>query len=148
MTDLAGPIDATMAVLRTSSDVAGATYPAPLLHGGEIDDDRIAYMPEPCIVVQPAGTPAVRPGTRDHVPVSVFRVDCVCYGESRYEANRIATNVRHALKAVKRGEYERHLVFWYHPTAGPVQFTDPDTGWKASVVTFNVMLADLLVPLP
>lgn len=146
LADIANPVTATRAILKASALVAEACGGTAVVHGSEIPDARASAMPERCMVVQSAGGRGLV-GSRDNVPISSKRLDIVCYGRTRVEADSLAFVAEHVLKRwVSRRASNRAYVHGYEIVAGPVPFEHPDTGWIASTVTVIVQLADELIP--
>lgn len=143
MTDLADPVVACIEALRSSPYVGNALGSTAHIYGGEIPADIVKQMPMRVIIVNPAGTPGGI-GENSYVPVSVQRLDVLCYGRNRMEAGALAIAARYALKTWHPGLSGGVRVHWFKQSAGPIQFRDPDGNWPASVVSFNVMIDDAL----
>lgn len=96
-------------------------------------------MPAPVLVVRAAGGYA-RFGGSD-LPIGDPRVDVLCYGETRLEADNIAGEVLLALKALGSKVYERTYLRSAR-ISGVVPLVDPDTAWNYSVVSAQVLCND------
>lgn len=145
--ELANHITAAREALKADPDGVLATAMGGTIrvHGAEIPDSRVPAMPERCAVVRAAGGPGVAPGTSDNAPITVYRIDVLCYGRTPAEADLVALSVKHALKRWRYGQTSgRHLVHWFHHVAGPVPLRDPDGDWPVSIVTFQMQMADEL----
>lgn len=143
--NLASVVDATMDILSENSGVIEAAG-VDRIFGGEVPKDVIASMPVSCVVVRPAGTPAVSPGTNDNLRASVKRVDVFCYAESPYLVDRLQLAVVYAMKRWRYGRTSGGaLVHHCKLDSGPVLLNDPDGDWPCQIVSFRVQLCDELV---
>jgi hypothetical protein len=140
---LTDAIEATRAVLLDSADVGQLV--AGRVYGAELPGGDAGSMPRAAVVVGVAGTPSLRPGTRDYIGWSKRRVDIRCYGQSFQQAMRVAAAVDAHLKEWERRGINGVLVDSFTHTAGPIQFRDADTDWPLVVTTWNVLYADRLV---
>lgn len=152
LAQIASPVVATLEVLSAASLVDEALGGAQRVYAGQIPTSVMQTLnghPPRCIEIASAGSSALTSGSGDtgHVPVSVWRIDLRCYGRTRTEADLAAIAARHVLKQWVSGRTSGNaLVHWFHRTSGPVPITTPDTGWPISVVSFQLQMADELIP--
>ena len=133
--ELANHITAAREALKADPDGVLATAMGGTIrvHGAEIPDSRVPAMPERCAVVRAAGGPGVAPGTSDNAPITVYRIDVLCYGRTPAEADLVALSVKHALKRWRYGQTSgRHahvsgLAHAAPPGAAPTSAADAPT---------------------
>lgn len=140
MTAALDPIEALVDFLvadsATNALISGRAF------GGELPQSEITSMPRKAVLLQPAGR-GLPMFDRSDMQLQGLRVDCLCYGETPYEAAKVLWAVYGALKglygyAPNSGAPIKSAV----PVAGPIQFRDPDTGWMTMVITFTVLAAE------
>lgn len=92
-------------------------------------------MPRACIVVREAG------GGNLFGPSNIGwgdpRIDLICYGARRLEADQLAREVALALKALRRQTLEGCALQWARPSK-PLPLIDQDTQWPYSLVSAQV----------
>lgn len=140
MTSPADPVVATILALKYLPRVVSVVQER--VYGGEVPDEETTRMPRTLIVVKPAGTPALAPGSNDYIAASVRRIDVMCYAKTFNAAGDLANRVAADLKPWRRQTIGDHLVFWFKHSSGPIPMRDPDGDWPVVVVTMLIMLAD------
>jgi hypothetical protein len=103
----------------------------------ELPEGEDAHMSRACVLVRPAGGGQLF--GRDYLPVMDSRLDLICYGSTRLEAENIAREVALALKQLRHSTWESVVVFWARISGGPQSAIDPTTNWKFALVTAQVM---------
>lgn len=97
-------------------------------------------MPFGAVVVRPAGGYQMFGGST--LRLGDPRVDVLCYGSTRQEADQLGREVTIALKNLRRQSQEGCLLHWARISAGPIPLVDPDTTWPLSFVSAQVMHAE------
>jgi hypothetical protein len=95
------------------------------------------HMPRACVLVRPAGGGQLF--GRDYLGVMDSRIDIVCYGSTRLEAENIGREVQLALKNLRRSTWEKVSVRWARIAGGPASAIDPTTLWALCLLTAQVM---------
>ena len=95
---------------------------------------------------QPRKAVALRPGggapptfARAGSPLEVQRIDCLCYGETEYEADRVRRALRGALRDLGRSAHNNTQLHWALPAGGKATGVDPDTEWPVTWESWQVM---------
>lgn len=138
----------------TAADPAGAlcTYlegtPVDTVTSGrifrpELPDTEPDLMPRACIVVRRAGGYAMFAGGQ--VPVGDPILDLFCWGETQLEAERVASEVLTALRALRTSTFDNARLYWARIAGGPNPFDDPETHWPCMVVSAQVAHCELAV---
>jgi hypothetical protein len=105
----------------------------------ELSTKKDASMPLPLVIVRPSGG-GVMFG-KDYLPIMDARLDCVCYGSTRLEAENVAREVQLALKELRRSVWEEVVLLWARITGGVASLIDPETNWTFSMVATQVCYA-------
>lgn len=141
MTAALNPLEALINFLVadavTNALVSGRVF------GGEIPQAEITSMPRKAVLLQVAGR-GLSAFDRTDMPLQGVRVDCLCYGETPYEASKVLWAAYGALKALygyapSSGAPIKSAVI----VAGPIQFRDAVTGWFTTVLTVQVLAAEV-----
>lgn len=118
-----------------------------LIFRPELDLDAIRQaglsMPTACIVVRPAGG-YVRYGS-SYQDLGDPRVDCLCYGSTRLEADNIGRAVLRALRSLIRRVYgpigEKVLLHGAN-ISGVMPLVDPSEAWPYTLVSAQVLIGE------
>lgn len=129
--------------------LAIAAYLASLTEVTEAAEDRIfrpelpegedKSMPRACVLVRPAGGGILFGRTR--LPFKDSRIDIVCYGSTRLEAENLAREVSLALTELGTSTWEGVALRWARISAEPASAIDPNTNWPFALVSTQVMHA-------
>lgn len=103
----------------------------------DLDPAEDALMPRACVLVRPAGGGQMF--GRDYLPFIDSRLDLVCYGSTRLEAENVGREVALALKELRHSTWEKVIVRWARITSQPISAIDPNTNWDLALVTTQVM---------
>jgi len=103
----------------------------------DLPESEDAHMPRGCLLVRPAGGGQFF--GRDYLPVIDSRLDIVCYGSTRLEAENIGREVALALKKLHHSTWEHIILYWCRISGGPQSAIDPNTNWSLCLVTGQVM---------
>lgn len=134
LTEPADPTKAVAAYLRsTIGDLVEDRVFRP-----ELPRKQIASMPRACIVLRLAGGYTLTGG--GSLPVGDPRIDAICYGSTRMEAQKIATATLLALHDLERQVFENTLLHWAR-IGGAVPGVDPDAHWPLFLVSAQVAFA-------
>lgn len=120
------------------SALTGGRIVRPALEEGE---DKL--MPRSAIVVRKAGGGAMF--GRGNLQVIDSRIDCICYGSTRLEADSVAGEVERALKNMRAqrigdGEAGGPLkLYWARISGGASSAIEPDALWPFALVSAQVM---------
>jgi hypothetical protein len=131
----ADPTLAIAAYLKAQTVIAEATEGR--IFRPDLPEGEDAFMPRGCVLVRPAGGGQLF--GRDYLPVIDSRLDIVCYGSTRLEAENISREVALALKQLKNSTWEKVAVRWARISGGPMSAIDPTTNWALSYVGTQVM---------
>jgi len=104
----------------------------------ELPKIEVKYMPRSCAIVRPAGGGNLV-GSRDFLPVTDSRLDVVCYGSSRLEAESVARECARALKTLTLSKWGHAKLYWARIAGNPNSVIDPETNWPFAVVVTQVM---------
>ena len=104
----------------------------------ELPRTEARSMPRKCVVLSYAGGPA----DRGLVELATVRIDCLCYGETAFEADRVRRTVHGDLKHTVRKIYDDVLIHNATASSGALFTVDPDTGWKISAQSWMVTAAE------
>lgn len=102
----------------------------------ELPEGEDKLMPRACILVRPAGGGAM--SARDFLPLIDSRLDLICYGSTRLQAENIAREVAAALKDLRGSSWEGIPVRWARVSAQPASAIDPNTNWPFALVSTQV----------
>lgn len=132
-----------MTFLLTDSDLTG-------LVGTDIFDRELpageeADMPASKLVVNPVGGSEIQ--NRSMVRVGDINVDLQCYGDTPYNADKVARAAYQAMKHLGTAAHDdadensTQLKSAY-PIAGPISLRDQDNGWPLTVYTFKLIAGE------
>lgn len=137
---MADIVAALVAILK--ADAAVAALAGDRVHGIELPAGEAAAMPGKGVVVRPAGGISPVGGYAEHTG---GRVDVISWGETPYEAERLAGAVYLALKGQRRAVVATGagdvLVHWIEEAGGRLSLRDAETDWPAAVQPFQVFYA-------
>jgi hypothetical protein len=102
----------------------------------ELPEGEDKKMPRACILVRPAGGGAM--SARDYLPFIDSRLDLVCYGSTRLQAENIAREVALALKFLRRSKWKEIVLCWARVSSQPASAIDPNTNWPFALVSTQV----------
>jgi hypothetical protein len=125
------PISDLVALLREDSAVA-ALAGENVFGGGLPHDARIA-MPQPAVVVKPAGGP----GRRGYNLYRTTRIDTVCYGTTLKQSWDLHLAVRELLEELRRPG----AIFWVTVSSDGANAIDPVEQWPTCFASYLVMSA-------
>jgi hypothetical protein len=127
--------------------LAIAAYLAEVVEVVELSEGRIfrpelperedEHMPQACVLIRPAGGGQLFGRTR--LPFKDSRLDIVCYGSTRLEAENLARQVSDALTELESSTHEGVIVRWARISTEPASAIDPNTNWPFALVTTQVM---------
>jgi hypothetical protein len=107
-----------------------------------------AKMPRAAVVVRPAGGGAM--SARWYLPMKDSRLDIVCYGSTRLEAENIAREVSLALQNLRRsvwGEAGKNvLLMWARLSAEPTAAAENEVNWPYSLISTQVLHGAVALP--
>jgi len=129
-------VGAIVSILSADSGVSALV--GARVYGDEIAPDEIHNQPRAAVVVQPSGG-AVPTFTQGTIPLEAMRVDVLCYGSTRYDADRLRRAVYDSLRAVQRRTEGSVLVHWINLAGGLATGRDPDTGWPRAFQSWQVL---------
>jgi hypothetical protein len=141
-TAAADPTLAIAAYLKAQAPVFDATEGR--VFRPELPEGEEPKMGEGLVVVRPAGGGQMF--GRSNLPVIDSRLDVVCYGSTRLEAENIGREVQLALKDLRVGKWEEVKVYWARIVGGVASAIDPQTNWNFSLVTTQVMHSIHTIP--
>ena len=142
MTELSNIVDPIGAACATLGEGAAlGEVVGDRIFGGSLPANRAEWMPQACIVVQPAGS-GTQGDVDDTLAREVIRVDVVAWGKTEREAFVASEAAHHAAKYARRGVRGNVLVHSFIRQAGPIQFRDQDTDWPAVVRTYLFTYGD------
>jgi hypothetical protein len=128
---IADPIAELVALLAADPDVAA-------LAGGNVfgylTDDARAGMPQPAVVVSPAGGP----GRRGYMRVRRTRVDTTCYGDTLEQSWQLHAAVREVLEGIRRSG----SLLSAQTIADGTNRLDPLTKWPTCFASYQLLSAD------
>jgi hypothetical protein len=111
------------------------------VYGDEIPREQIDKLPSKMIAIVQAG------GVETNQSSSTIsaRYDIWCYGESKYEAGKLARAVYDAAKAVSRITISAMLIHSISLSGGAMPYRDIDTGWPAIIRSVSVIADDRII---
>jgi hypothetical protein len=101
--------------------------------GGELPEEHNAAMPQPAVVVSPAGGPG-RPGT---IKYRRNRIDTICYGATLLQSWQLHLAVREALETMGRDG----AVFTASISSDGANARDPVKQWPTCYASYSVLSA-------
>lgn len=135
MSDYIGALVALLSADASVAALAGAR-----VFGNELPAAEAASMPRHAVVIRPAG--GVSP-VGGFVEITAERFDAISWGETPYQANRLASAVFAALKRARRQvvsvDGSGVLVHWIENAGGRLSLRDAETDWPAVTQPYQVM---------
>jgi hypothetical protein len=129
-------------LVQTPSGLQGIAAGVPAVFRPDMPLTFDQAMPAACIIVRPAGGYTMY--GKGQLPVGDPRIDMVCYGAVRLQADQIARACVVALKQLSEQIWEDTLLYWAQISAGPLPLPDQQTLWPASLVSAQVMHGEAL----
>lgn len=121
------------------TDLVGQRVYVPKLPRSEMQTE-----PKKVIVIRPtggAGGGGAGGGQRGNIKVNTQRFDILCYGETDFEASRVARTVAGFFKYSERVGSSAFL-HWVNWAGGFVKGVDPDTEWPFIWTSYTVLSGD------
>lgn len=115
------------------------------LFAPELPEGEDESMPRRCAVLSQSGGP----GSRGYLPLDAQRVDVRAYGETAWQAARVARVVHLELKALRRvtvsidqpeGDPVRVLIHSIEPVGGFIDLDDAATRWPLVFRPYQVLI--------
>lgn len=103
------------------------------VHGGQLSKETRGGMPQPAVVVSPAGGPG-RPG---YMRIRRNRIDTVCYGPTLHESWLVHLAVREVLEDLRVDGPLRSLEI----SSDGANALDPTTLWPTCYASYTVLSA-------
>lgn len=137
----AADVIAALAVIL-KADAAIAALVGARVFGIELPAEEAVSMPRKAIVLRPAGGTSPIGGYAKHTGQ---RVDVISWGETPYEADRLAGEAFVALQQLRRQAASlassRVLIHSADPAGGRFALRDAETNWPASTQPFQIFFA-------
>lgn len=102
----------------------------------ELPEGEDRLMPRACVLVRPAGGGLM--SARDYLPFIDSRLDHICYGSTRLQAENLAREVAAALKDLRQSRWKGIPVRWARVSNQPASAIDPNTNWPFALVSAQV----------
>ncbi len=96
--------------------------------------------PEPAAIMRRAPS-STNVGLRDNLPVAPQGFDLGCYGETRFEANKLLRKIAPVLRGLVRQTVGGVLLMRIIKTGAVTSLVDSDTGLPVEVQSFEVVAA-------
>lgn len=125
------PIAELIVLLEADTDVIALA--GDNIFGGSLTADAKQNMPQPAIVVAPAGGP----GRRGYTNWRRQRVDTTCYGATLTQSWLLHLAVREVLENLQRNG----SLFWAETLSDGTNAIDPRTQWPTCFATYMVASA-------
>lgn len=110
--------------------------------GIELPAREAKSMPRKGVIIRPAG--GISP-VGGYAEVTGERIDAIAWGETPYEADRLARAVFAALKGARRQVVAvgggNVLIHWIEDAGGRLALRDAETNWPAVTQSFQVLFA-------
>lgn len=137
------PADVVAAVVAfLNADAAVAARTQGRVYGGELPRDQNVSMPQPAVVLRPAGGGALG---RAYQQFGDQRIDAYSYGATVRDAWLLHLDVRAALKQMRRQTLAGTVLHWARISSDGTTAIDPVTQWPCATASYQVLAGDLAV---
>lgn len=109
------------------------------VYGGELPRTVIKDMPQPAILVRPAGGGFLGTGTLN---AGDTRIDVTCYGVTPLVTWQLYLEVKLALKHMSHEKVDDTLLIWAKESSSGSSAHDLDTEWPTTVSSWQVFAGE------
>jgi hypothetical protein len=130
----------TAVVDALKADASVTALVSTRVFAGELPPAEAEHMPRKAVVVQRVSGSTGIPG---YMEVERGAIDCVCWGETIFEAEKLRQATRAVLKQLNRRTALGTLIHSLNPFGGANTSRDGDTQWPFSSETWEFLASEI-----